>query len=100
MSLRRRLLFAETTSRRHPWTNGPEMDPLVGQFRDILNELIAPEKRSIIALTEIARDILRTHPHLAPAVASVVLDRILEVSSTYLICEIGCFKREDDANPV
>lgn len=60
------------------------MDPLVQQFHSILQELIAPEKRSIIALTEIARDILRTHPHLAPAIATVVINRVVEVCACCL----------------
>jgi hypothetical protein len=57
----------------------PGMDPLVAQFYGFVAELTAPEKRSIVALTEIARDALRTHPHLAPSLATVISNRVLEV---------------------
>ena len=55
------------------------MDPLVLHFQRFVTDLTTVEKRSIIALTEIARDALRTHPHLAPSLVSVLANRILQV---------------------
>lgn len=57
------------------------MESLVDHFQRFVTELTTVEKRQIIALTEIARDALRTHPHLAVSLASVLTTRILQVCS-------------------
>ena len=62
------------------------MEPLVVQFQGFVTDLTTVEKRSIIALTEIARDALRTHPHLAPSLATVLTNRILQVCA--ILCRI------------
>ncbi|KAG7673283.1 hypothetical protein Ndes2526B_g03286 [Nannochloris sp. 'desiccata'] len=54
------------------------MESLVDHFQRFVTELTTVEKRQIIALTEIARDALRTHPHLAVSLASVLTTRILQ----------------------
>jgi len=55
------------------------MEPLVLQFQGFVTDLTSVEKRSIVALTEITRDALKTQPHLAYGLASVIIDRILQV---------------------
>jgi len=55
------------------------MESLVDHFQRFVTDLTTVEKRQIIALTEIARDALRTHPHLAASLASVLTTRILQV---------------------
>lgn len=55
------------------------MEPLVLQFQGFVTDLTTVEKRSIVALTEIARDALRTHPHVAPTLANIIIDRIIQV---------------------
>lgn len=54
-------------------------DPLIVQYRSFLTDLTTVEKRSIVGLTEIARDTLRTQPYLAPSLAQAITTRILEV---------------------
>jgi hypothetical protein len=54
-------------------------DPLVVQYQGFVTDLTTVEKRSIVGLTEIARDALRTYPQLAPSLASVIMTRILQV---------------------
>lgn len=54
-------------------------DPLVVQYQGFVTDLTTVEKRSIVGLTEIARDALRTHPHLAPSLANVITTRIVQV---------------------
>ena len=57
------------------------METLVVQFQGFVTDLTTVEKRTITALTEIARDALRTQPHLAASLASVLTNRILQVRS-------------------
>ena len=55
------------------------MEPLLQQFQGFVTDLTTVEKRSIIALTEIARDALRTQPHLVPSLAGIIIARIIQV---------------------
>ncbi len=58
------------------------MDPqtrLVYEFQTFVNELTTVEKRNIVALTEIARDSLKTHPTAVPSLAAVISNRVLQV---------------------
>jgi hypothetical protein len=55
------------------------MDQLVLHFQRFVTDLTTVEKRKIVALTEIARDTLRTNPELAASLASVLTNRILQV---------------------
>jgi hypothetical protein len=55
------------------------MDPLVSRFKSFVDGLVTVEKRQIVALTEIAKDIVSTNPSLASQTAQVVTDRALKV---------------------
>lgn len=57
------------------------MDELVYKFQGIVTDLTTVEKRKISAVTELAKDALRTQPHLAASLASVITNRILQVCS-------------------
>jgi hypothetical protein len=66
-----------------PWSgNGQQWkmaDPLLAQFEGFVRDLTTVEKRNIVALTEIARDALTTHPHAIPSLAAVITNRVLQV---------------------
>jgi hypothetical protein len=51
----------------------------VSRFQTFVDDLVTVEKRQIVALTELAKDIVSSKPHLAPQVAQVVIDRALKV---------------------
>lgn len=58
------------------------MDPtqsFISEFKGFVEDLTTPEKRNIVALTEIAREALNTQPQAAPGLATVIVDRIIEV---------------------
>ena len=57
------------------------MESLVNTFQRFVTDLTTVEKRQIIAVTEIARDALRTNPELVASLASVLTTRILQVCS-------------------
>lgn len=61
------------------------MDPLVSRFKSFVDGLVTVEKRQIVALTEIAKDIVSTNPSLASQAAQVVTDKALKV------CWLECF---------
>lgn len=61
------------------------MDPFVSQFQGFVTDLHTVEKRSIVALTEIARDALNQRAHLAPSLATVIINRALEVRDLQFI---------------
>jgi hypothetical protein len=52
---------------------------LVVAFAQALTELVTVEKKNIVALTEIARDALRTEPQSAPSLAALITHRIVQV---------------------
>lgn len=53
----------------------------MSRFQTFVDDLVTVEKRQIVALTELAKDIVSSKPHLAPQVAQVVIDRALKVSA-------------------
>jgi hypothetical protein len=55
------------------------MDTLLLQFQGFVTDLTTVEKRNIVALTEIARDALRTQPQVAPSLAAIITNRVLQV---------------------
>lgn len=58
------------------------MDPsqgFIAEFRGFVEELVSPEKRNIVALTEIAREALQMQAQAVPGLATVIIDRIVEV---------------------
>jgi hypothetical protein len=57
------------------------MESLLNSFQRFVTDLTTVEKRQINALTELARDALKTHPELAVSLASVLTTRILQVCS-------------------
>jgi hypothetical protein len=67
---------------RWPAAGAPMAHPqsqLVVAFAQALTDLITVEKKNIMALTEIARDALRTEPQAAPSLASLITSRIVQV---------------------
>jgi hypothetical protein len=54
---------------------------LVLAFAQAVTELVTVEKKNIVALTEIARDALRTEPQSAPSLAALITNRILQVGA-------------------
>ena len=57
-----------------------ELQQLESEFQAFLQSLTTVEKKTISALTEISRDVLRTRPQGAPVVAAVIINRVLQVS--------------------
>jgi len=57
------------------------MDALLAQFHGFVADLTTVEKRNIVALTEIARDALRTQPQAVPSLAGIIIDRVLQVGA-------------------
>ncbi|KAI3437904.1 hypothetical protein D9Q98_000349 [Chlorella vulgaris] len=55
---------------------------LVLAFAQAVTELVTVEKKNIVALTEIARDALRTEPQSAPSLAALITNRILQAPPT------------------
>lgn len=51
----------------------------MSRFQTFVDELVTVEKRQIVALTEIAKDIVSSKPNLAPQTAQVVVNRALKV---------------------
>ena len=49
------------------------------EFQHFLLDLTSVEKKVIHALTDVARDILRTRPQGAPVVATVITNRVVQV---------------------
>ena len=69
---------------------------LAAAFAQAVADLVTVEKKHIVALTEIARDALRTDPQAVPSLATVITDRIVKVrpgplSACYqkLCCALG-----------
>lgn len=56
-----------------------EGQAIQAEFQLFLQDLVSVEKKVIHALTDVARDILRTRPQGAPVVAAVIIDRVLKV---------------------
>ncbi len=56
---------------------------LVVQFQGFVTDLTTVEKRSIVALTEIVRDALQNQPYSAQQLATVIINRIIEVRRFY-----------------
>jgi pre-mRNA cleavage complex 2 protein Pcf11 len=52
-------------------------DAIVEEYRGFVNELVTPERKNIVALTEIARDALQSNPQSAPGIADAIVNRIL-----------------------
>ena len=57
----------------------------MSRFQTFVDDLVTVEKRQIVALTELAKDIVSSKPHLAPQVAQVVSDRALKVCCVLVI---------------
>ena len=56
------------------------VDPQIQlEFQSFLADLVSVEKKVIHALTDVARDILRSRPHGAATVAAVITSRVLQV---------------------
>lgn len=59
------------------------MDPTQGfvtEFAGFVDDLTTPEKRNIVALTEIAREAMHNQPQAVPGLAQVIINRVLHVS--------------------
>lgn len=70
------LCYLYSDLRAHPCNI---MDPFVAQFHGFVADLTTVEKRSIVALTEFARDALRTNLYAVPSLAAVIINRISQV---------------------
>ncbi|KAL6774102.1 hypothetical protein ACKKBG_A23770 [Auxenochlorella protothecoides x Auxenochlorella symbiontica] len=56
------------------------MDPTQGfvtEFAGFVDDLTTPEKRNIVALTEIAREAMHNQPQAVPGLAQVIINRVL-----------------------
>lgn len=53
------------------------VDAIVEEYRGFVDALVTPERKNIVALTEIARDALQSKPLSAPGIANAIVNRIL-----------------------
>ncbi|KDD71893.1 hypothetical protein H632_c4216p0, partial [Helicosporidium sp. ATCC 50920] len=66
----------------------PQVAALVREYRGFLRDLKAPEKRNIVALTEIARDALQTAPRAARGLSEAMLQRALEAPPAHKLAAL------------